>query len=117
MAQATTVRDIGVDVRNPPTRACDDVHCPFHGNLPVRGQIIMGTVKTTGMQRTLVISRKYTVFIPKFERYESRTSKIAAHVPACLEEEISPGQEVTIMECRPISKTKKYVVVDRKVSA
>ncbi len=117
MAQATTVRDIGVDVRNPPTKACDDVHCPFHGELPVRGQIITGKVKTTGMQRTLVISRTYTILIPKFERYETRTSKISAHVPACLEEELSVGQEVTIMECRPISKTKRYVVIDRRVDA
>lgn len=115
MAQTSTIRDIGVDVTNPPTSTCDDVHCPFHGSLSVRGQIITGTVVTTGMQRTLVISREYSIYDSKYERYQSRTSKIAAHVPACLEEDITPGQQVTIMECRPISKTKTYVVIDRRI--
>lgn len=111
----TTTRDIGVDVRNPPTRTCDDVHCPFHGQLRVRGQMITGKVQTTGMQRSVTISREVRRYIPKFERYESRTSKIPAHLPACLDEEIVTGQEVTIMECRPISKTKKFVVIDRRL--
>lgn len=30
------VRDIGIDVKTP-ENVCDDKHCPFHGNLPVRG--------------------------------------------------------------------------------
>lgn len=115
MAQTKTIRDIGVDVRSPPTRECDDVHCPFHGTLSVRGQMITGKVANAAMQRTLTISRTYTIYIPKYERYETRTTKIAAHLPACLEEELEPGQEVTIIECRPISKTKKFVVIDRRI--
>jgi small subunit ribosomal protein S17 len=115
MAQTKTIRDIGVDVRNPPTRECDDAHCPFHSTLSVRGQIIQGKVANAAMQRTLTISREYTVYIPKYERYETRTTKITAHLPGCLEEELKPGQEVTIMECRPISKTKNYVVIDRRI--
>ncbi|MBW3583155.1 MAG: 30S ribosomal protein S17 [Euryarchaeota archaeon] len=116
MAETTTkVRDIGVDVQNPPTTTCDDKHCPFHGGLPVRGQIITGKVATKGMQRSVVISRQYTIYIPKYERYETRTSKISAHAPACFDEGLEPGQEVTIMECRPVSKTKKYVVIDRRI--
>lgn len=116
MAQTTNFRDIGVEVKNPPTSTCNDVHCPFHSTLPVRGQIITGKVETTGMQKSITISREYTIYIPKYERYQSRTSKISAHAPACLEEELSAGQEVTIMECRPISKTKKYVVIDRRIA-
>src|SRR5256885_1034127 len=32
-------RDIGIDVPMP-AKACTDVKCPFHGRLPVRGQIL-----------------------------------------------------------------------------
>jgi small subunit ribosomal protein S17 len=64
-----------------------------------------------------VVQRQYTVFIPKYERYETRTSKITAHVPAWMMSKLQEGQEVKIMECRPISKTKKFVVIDRREEA
>ncbi|HQC34188.1 MAG TPA: 30S ribosomal protein S17, partial [Methanoculleus sp.] len=32
-------RNIGLDVAVPETE-CDDANCPFHGTLPVRGQVI-----------------------------------------------------------------------------
>lgn len=114
-----TPRDIGVEVANPPSAEdyVEDEHCPFFGSLRVRGQVITGKVVSLGMQRSAVVSREHTVYIPKYERYENRTSKIAAHVPAWMEEKLSPGQQVTIIECRPISKTKKFVVIDRRADA
>ena len=36
---ARRARDIGLDVRAPKAR-CDDRHCPFHGRLSLRGQVI-----------------------------------------------------------------------------
>jgi len=51
-------------------------------------------------------------YIPKYERYEKRTSKYKAHLPPCIE--VKEGDEVVIMECRPLSKTKSFVVVERK---
>ncbi|MDD1688659.1 MAG: 30S ribosomal protein S17, partial [Methanoregula sp.] len=33
--------NIGLDVQAP-KQECQDVNCPFHGTLPVRGQVITG---------------------------------------------------------------------------
>ena len=109
--QSTTPRDIGIDVPAPEA-ACDDQVCPFHGNLPVRGAQIVGRVVSLKMQRTARIEKDRNHYIPKYERYERRTSAYAAHVPACLK--VAEGDEVRIMECRPLSKTVAYVVVERR---
>lgn len=103
-------RDIGVDVP-PPDRECQDPNCPFHGKLPVRGQIIEGVVVSTKMQNTVVVQRERLRYIPKYERYEKRTSKYFAHWPPCIDLEV--GDMVKIMECRPLSKHKSFVVIGR----
>ena len=62
------------------------------------------------MAHTVVVLREFEKKIAKFERYEKRQSKIHAHNPSCLDAKI--GDRVKIAECRPISKTKSYVVVE-----
>jgi small subunit ribosomal protein S17 len=104
--------DIGIDVEIP-EKECEDLHCPFHGRLSVRGIILDGKVISDRMERTVVVERKYLKFDRKYERYEHRESKIAAHNPPCINAEV--GDLVKIAECRPISKTKKFVVVEKKV--
>jgi len=101
-------KDIGVNVPAP-AGECADGHCPFHGKLSVRGQLIAGKVATNKMQRTVVVLREYTKFVSKYERYEKRRSKIPAHLPDCIK--VNVGDEVTIMECRPLSKTVSFCVV------
>ncbi len=103
-------RDIGIDIAKP-SRTCEDSHCPYHGSLSVRGQIFDGVVVTTKMNRTAVISREHRRYIPKYERYERRTTKISAHKPDCLD--IAVGDTVRIMECRPLSKNVSFVIVGR----
>lgn len=107
-------KDIGIGVPTP-AQACADGNCPFHGKLSVRGQLIAGKVATSKMQRTVVVLREYTKFISKYERYEKRRSKIPAHLPDCIK--VSVGDEVTIMECRPLSKTVSFCVVAGKAIA
>jgi small subunit ribosomal protein S17 len=104
-------RDIGVDVAAP-QQACEDPHCPFHGGFSVRGQIIDGQVVSTRMERSARIQREYLRYIPKYERFEKRTSSYTAHAPPCLQVQV--GDVVKIMECRPISKTKAFVVIEAK---
>ena len=101
-------RDIGIDVPAP-DKTCTDEHCPFHGKLPVRGQTLEGVVMSTRMQRTAVIHREYLRYIQKYERYEKRTRRMNVHAPPCLG--LSVGDRVTIMECRPLSKTVQFVVI------
>jgi len=104
-------RDIGIDVKEP-DRECDDVNCPFHGKLPVRGQIIEGVVVSDKAEKTVVVQRAYMKKIRKYERYEKRRSKIHAHNPPCIA--AKAGDVVKIMECRPLSKTKSFVVVEKR---
>lgn len=101
-------KDIGLDVIAP-TKTCLDIHCPFHGNLKVRGQILVGSVISNKMNQSVVIERKYEKIVSKYQRYEKRRSIMHAHNPTCINAKI--GDIVTIAECRPISKTKSFVVV------
>lgn len=103
-------RDIGVDVV-PPESSCNDPHCPFHGTLPVRGQIIKGVVVSAKMHRSAVVAREYPYYIRKYERYEKRTRRYIVHNPDCIH--AVEGDPVTIMECRPISKNKAFVIIEK----
>ena len=103
-------KDIGYDVK-PPEKSCEDPNCPFHGKLPVRGKIIEGIVKSDKMQNTIVVERNYLHFVPKYERYEKKHSRIPAHKPDCIE--LKKGDKVKIAECRPLSKTKHFVVIEK----
>jgi small subunit ribosomal protein S17 len=64
------------------------------------------------MQGTVVVEREYMRRLPKYERLEKRTSRYLAHAPACLQAKV--GDEVLIMECRPLSKRVSYVIVENK---
>ncbi len=104
-------RDIGIDV-TPPKDSCEDPKCPFHGSLSVRGQMIDGVVVSDKMTNTVVVTRKRSMYVPKYERYEKRTSRQNAHNPPCISAKV--GDEVTLIECRPLAKTVSYVVVQKK---
>ena len=105
------VKDIGLDVEAP-KETCKDIHCPFHGQMSVRGTVLKGTAVSTKMQSTVVIEKEYMRFMPKYERYEKRTSRYLARSPPCFQ--IKLGDEVSIMECRPLSKRVSYVVIENK---
>lgn len=102
-------RDVGLDVRAP-KGSCDDVLCPFHGHLSLRGQILEGTVVSTAMQRTAVVERTLLNYVPKFERFEKRRRRYLAHTPPCLP--VVVGHRVRIAETRPISKTVAFCIVE-----
>jgi small subunit ribosomal protein S17 len=102
--------DIGIDVK-PPAKQCSDQNCPFHGRLPVRGQIFEGVVVSDGMDKSAVIRRERLVYVPKYERYLKRTSRMSVHSPPCIE--AKAGDEVTVMECRPLSKTIAFTIVSK----
>ena len=103
-------RDIGYDVK-PPGKTCEDPNCPFHGTLPVRGKIMKGLVKSDKMEKTVIVEKNYLQFIPKYERYERRHTRVPAHRPGCIT--VKKGDEVKIAECRPLSKTKHFVIIEK----
>ena len=94
-----------------PKKTCDDRNCPFHGELPIRGRILDGYVVSAKMDKTVIVKRDYLHYVPKFMRYERRYSRIPSHNPPCID--AKEGDRVVIAECRPISKTVSFVVVEK----
>lgn len=102
-------KNIGIKVKLP-TKKCNDNHCPFHGSLKCRGKIFTGVVISTKMQKTITVEFGRQSFIQKYERYEKKRTKIKAHNPECIS--AKDGDIVRISECRPLSKTKNFVVIE-----
>lgn len=100
---------IGLNVTEP-EGSCSDDNCPFHGELAVHGQVIEGQVASTAMEKTVVVEREYDVFVPKYDRYMKRRSRVPAHAPPCID--VQEGDTVRIAETRPLSKTKSHVLVE-----
>jgi len=94
-----------------PKKACEDINCPFHGELAVRGRVLEGVVVGAKMDKTVVVERDCLSYISKFMRYERRRSRIPSHNPPCIA--AREGDRVIIAETRPISKTVSFVVVEK----
>mgnify|MGYP001576582727 CR=1 FL=1 len=94
-----------------PQQKCSDSNCPFHGSLNLRGRQLTGTVISTKMRKTSVIEFQRLHFLPKYERYEKRRTKLKVHSPECLN--VKEGDIVKIVECRPLSKTKNFVIIQK----
>ena len=103
------VKNIGIKVAKP-KGGCDDGNCPFHGKLQCRGRIFVGTVISVKMQKTAIVEWEHRHFLRKYERYEKRKSRVKVHNPTCIN--ANDGNIVKIMECRPLSKTKNFVIIE-----
>lgn len=103
-------RNIGIAAK-PPSGSCSERTCPWHGTLAVRGRQFVGRVLKVKAPRTAIVEWDYSHYLWKYERYERRHSHVAAHNPTCIG--TKAGDTVRIAECRPTSKTKAFVVVER----
>lgn len=111
LTEKNVTRNIGVNVQQP-TETCNDKQCPFHGTLPIRGQILTGIVVSTKMQSTISVKREFMHYVKKFERFEKRASTYHAHCPPCIK--VNTGDQVRIAECRPLSKSVSFVVIEKE---
>jgi small subunit ribosomal protein S17 len=102
-------RNIGISV-SPPRKSCNDRLCPFHGSLSVRGKLFTGTVISAKAKKMVVVAREYPRPVTKYKRYERSRSKMHAYLPECME--ASEGFQVRIAECRRLSKTISFVVIE-----
>ncbi|MCH8324655.1 MAG: 30S ribosomal protein S17 [Thaumarchaeota archaeon] len=102
-------KNIGLKVKAP-KKECDDAHCPFHGKLSVRGKLFDGKISSTKAKQTITLQKETPIYFSKFRRYARAKSTIHAHLPACIE--VQEGDRVIAAECRPISKSVSYVVVE-----
>lgn len=103
------INNIGLKAEKP-QGTCQSSKCPWHGNIKIRGRIFKGKVVSVRALKTAIVSWDYYNFIPKYERYERRKTRIAAHLPSCIHAKI--GDIVRIGECRPLSKSKSFVVFE-----
>lgn len=101
-------KDIGLGLK-PPEKECEDPKCPWHGKMSVRGRVFEGVVKSAKSHDTAIIEIRSANYVPKYQRYEKRRSKINAHNPPCIR--AREGDRAVAVECRPLSKTKHFVVV------
>jgi small subunit ribosomal protein S17 len=92
-------------------KKCNDKNCPVHGSVKCRGKSFVGTVISTKMHKTAILEWEWKHFLPKYERYEKRRTRIKVHNPPCVN--AKEGNIVKVMECRPLSKTKHFVIVER----
>ncbi len=103
-------RNIGMAAQ-PPGQACSDAKCPWHGLLPVRGKVVTGNVVAARAAKTATVEWKYVYYLPKYQRYERRHSHVVVYNPDCIR--AKAGDTVKIAECRPLGKTKSFVIIEK----
>jgi len=91
---------------------CNDKDCHIHGNLKVRGKIFRGKVIKKFHKRVAIEFERMS-YVRKYERYAKSKTKIHARLPICMEEKINIGDEITVQECRPLSKIIHFVVIGK----
>ncbi|MGI9223302.1 MAG: 30S ribosomal protein S17 [Woeseiaceae bacterium] len=70
---------------------------------------VLGRVVSDKMDKTVSVAIERLIKHPVYGKYIRRTSKVLAHDAT---NECRIGDRVSISECRPISKTKSWAVVD-----
>ena len=75
-----------------------------------RGRIFKGKV-TKKFTTRVVIEFERTVYVPKYERYYKKKTRLHAKLPENLNIEV--GDLVKIQECRPLSKIIHFVVIEK----
>lgn len=71
-------------------------------------RVLRGTVESAKCDKTISVRVERRFRDPIYKKTVKRSTKYAAHDP---ESKCKEGDVVKIMECRPISKTKSWIVV------
>ena len=69
----------------------------------------IGKVLSNKMDKTIIVSEEKKVMHPIYKKYFKKTTKFAAHDP---KNTCDIGDTVKIMETRPLSKTKRWRLVE-----
>jgi len=75
-----------------------------------RGRIFKGHV-TKKFPTRVVVEFERTVYIPKYERYYKKKTKLHARVPKGMD--INIGDYIKIQECRPLSTIIHSIVIEK----
>ncbi len=71
-------------------------------------RILKGTVVSDKMTDTIVVLVERYIKLPKYQKYVTRTKKYKAHDAGNTKK---IGEVVNIIECRPMSKDKRFTLV------
>ena len=82
-------------------------------NTENKGNTLKGVVVSDKMDKTIVVSVSNFIKHPKFGKYYKVSKKYKAHDE---ENKYKTGDSVEIVETRPISKDKKFSVIDGSTS-
>ncbi len=85
---------------------------PFNGSLSIRGKTFEGIVINAKAKYTVTLQKESPIYFTKFKRYGRSKNRIHAHVPSNLD--VKEGDRVIAAECRPISKSVSFVIVEVK---
>lgn len=69
----------------------------------------IGKVLSNKMDKTIIVSEEKRIMHPIYKKYFKKTTKFAAHDA---KNQCDIGDKVKIMETRPLSKTKRWRVVE-----
>lgn len=72
-------------------------------------KVMIGTVTSDKMDKTVVVSVQTSVKHPMYNKIVKRTYKLKAHDE---QNECKMGDKVKVMETRPLSKDKRWRVVE-----
>ena len=76
-----------------------------------RGRTFTGVVVDAKMQETATVEWPRRKYASKYERYMTSRTRVKAHNPKTID--AKKGDIVKIIECRPISKTKHFIIVEK----
>ncbi len=74
---------------------------------------LVGRVVSTKMDKTVLVEVHRKVQHSKYRKYVNRRKKYAAHDE---ENVCQMNDEVVIQESRPLSRTKRWIVIERRTS-
>jgi len=106
-------KNIGLPVKEPKKKAVENEgNNPFNGSLAIRGKLFEGIVINAKAKGTVVIQKESPIYFTKFKRFGRSKNKIHAHIPSNLT--VQEGDLVIAAECRQISKSVSFVIVEVK---
>ncbi len=76
-----------------------------------RGRTFTAIVVEARMQETATVEWPRRKYVSKYERYMSAHTRVKAHNPPSID--AKKGDIVKIMECKPISKTKHFIIIEK----
>ncbi len=72
-----------------------------------KGRVLLGTVRSDKMQKTIVVEVTHRVLHRTYKKYVTRRVRYKAHDE---QGQCHVGDQVQIVECRPISRDKRWRV-------